>query len=67
MYKVIIAGGRDFTNYSLLRTFADETLAGAKEIEIVCGKPADDRQWRESHQMVSQPKQAVSTVWSRAD
>ena len=37
MYKVIIAGCRDFTDYALLRSFADETLAGAEDVEIVSG------------------------------
>ena len=37
MYKVLIAGGRDFTDYALLRSFADQTLAGAEDIEIVSG------------------------------
>ena len=37
MYKVIIAGCRDFADYALLRSFADEVLAGAEDIEIVSG------------------------------
>ncbi len=37
MYKVIIAGSRDFTDYALLCSFADEVLAGAEDIEIVSG------------------------------
>ena len=37
MYKVIIAGTRDFADYTLLRSFADETLAGINDIEIVSG------------------------------
>ena len=37
MYKVIIAGSRDFTDYALLRSFTDETLAGVEDIEIVSG------------------------------
>ena len=37
MYKVIIAGTRDFSDYALLRSFADQTLFGAKDIEIVSG------------------------------
>ena len=37
MYKVIIAGSRDFTDYPLLCSFADQTLAGAENIEIVSG------------------------------
>ena len=52
MYKVIIAGTRDFTDYELLCSFADQTLAGEKDIEIVSGgargRRADDRQWRKS-------------------
>ena len=67
MYKVIIAGSRDFTDYSLLCSVADQTLAGMENIEIVSGKPADDRLWRKFHRMVSQPKQASSAERSRAD
>lgn len=37
MYKVIIAGCRDFTDYALLRSFADQTLAGTEDVEIVSG------------------------------
>ena len=37
MYKVIIAGSRDFTDYPLLCSFADQTLAGMEDIEIVSG------------------------------
>ena len=37
MYKVIIAGGRDFSDYSLLCTCADEALAGMEDVEIVSG------------------------------
>ena len=37
MYKVIIAGTRDFSDYALLCSFADETLAGAEDVEIVSG------------------------------
>ncbi len=37
MYKVIIAGTRDFWNYSLLCAYADQDLAGAEDIEIVSG------------------------------
>ena len=44
MYKVIIAGSRDLTDYALLCSFADEALAGAEDIEIVSGgaRGADD-------------------------
>ena len=37
MYKVIIAGTRDFSDYALLRSFADQALAGMEDIEIVSG------------------------------
>ncbi len=37
MYKVIIAGSRDFTDYPLLCSVADQTLAGMEDIEIVSG------------------------------
>ena len=37
MYKVIIAGCRDFADYALLCSFADQVLAGAADIEIVSG------------------------------
>lgn len=35
--KVIIAGGRDFNNYSLLEKEVDKLLAGITDIEIVSG------------------------------
>lgn len=39
MYKVIIAGGRDFSDYEYLRASADSDLAGISEdIEIVSGE-----------------------------
>lgn len=37
MYKVIIAGCRDFTDYALLCSFADEALAGTENVEIISG------------------------------
>lgn len=37
MYKVIIAGSRDFTDYALLCSFADQVLAGTQDVEIVSG------------------------------
>ena len=37
MYKVIIAGTRDFSDYALLCSYADEVLAGRKGVEIVSG------------------------------
>jgi hypothetical protein len=38
MFKVIIAGGRDFTNYNLLSSHMDKLLANViDDIEIVCG------------------------------
>lgn len=37
MLKVIIAGCRDFSDYALLCSFADQVLAGAEDIEIVSG------------------------------
>ncbi len=37
MMKVIIAGSRDFTDYSLLCSFADQVLSGCGETEIVSG------------------------------
>ena len=39
MYKVIIAGGREYSDYEYLRSCADADLAGiTDEIEIVSGK-----------------------------
>ena len=35
--KVIIAGGRDFTDYTLLKEFADRVLSQSTDIEIVSG------------------------------
>ena len=37
MYKVIIAGGREFSDYEYLRSCADADLAGITDIEIVSG------------------------------
>ena len=37
MYKVIIAGNRDFTNYAQLCAFADQVLSVAEGVEIVSG------------------------------
>ena len=37
MYKVILAGSRDYTNYAQLCAFADQVLAGTEDIEIVSG------------------------------
>ena len=37
MYKVIIAGTRNFTDYAQLCSFADEVLAEAEDVEIVSG------------------------------
>ena len=37
MFKVIIAGGRDFNNYALLKTTCDNLLKNQNNIEIVCG------------------------------
>jgi len=44
MFKVIIAGGRDFTNYEILKYAVNEKLSGITEVEIVCGgaKGADE-------------------------
>lgn len=40
MFKVIIAGGRDFTNYEVLKYAVNEKLSGITEVEIVCGGAA---------------------------
>ncbi len=37
MYKVIIAGSRDYTNYAQLCSIVDRELAGIEEVEIVSG------------------------------
>jgi hypothetical protein len=37
LYKVIIAGGRDFSDYDTLKDFCDKTLSEYKNIEIVSG------------------------------
>jgi len=36
--KVIIAGGRDFSDYEKLKSFCDENLSDKTDIEIVSGK-----------------------------
>lgn len=36
--KVIIAGGRDFMDYGLLKTKCDGFLRNSKEVEVVSGK-----------------------------
>jgi hypothetical protein len=36
--KVIIAGGRDFTNYNLLKSKCDKILSNQKDIEIISGE-----------------------------
>lgn len=39
MFRVIIAGGRDFQNYSLLRETMDRLLVNVQdEVVIICGK-----------------------------
>lgn len=37
-FKVIVAGGRDFANYDLLRDTLDKLLANKADVEIVSGK-----------------------------
>ena len=37
MYKVIVAGSRDFTDYPLLCSLMDQELAGSENVEIVSG------------------------------
>jgi hypothetical protein len=37
MFKVIIAGGRDFKDYEKLEKFCNVILKNKKEIQIVCG------------------------------
>lgn len=37
MFKVIIAGGRDFNDYTKLKEFCDKVLINQTEIEIVSG------------------------------
>ena len=39
MFRVIIAGGRDFADYTLLSKTMDEYLSGiSDDISIVCGQ-----------------------------
>ena len=38
MFKVIIAGGRDFDNYPLLKKMCDHYLQNKTDVEIVSGK-----------------------------
>ena len=37
MYKIIIAGSRDFDNYSLLCRTCDNLIGNSKHVEIVSG------------------------------
>ena len=37
MFKVIIAGGRDFNDYDLLKKKCDHYLSNKKDVVIVCG------------------------------
>jgi predicted Rossmann fold nucleotide-binding protein DprA/Smf involved in DNA uptake len=37
MFKVIVAGGRDFTNYDLLKSTLDKLFSQKTDIEIVSG------------------------------
>ena len=37
MFKVIIAGGRDFNNFSLLKEKCNEILVNQKDIQVVSG------------------------------
>ncbi len=37
MFKVIIAGGRDFDNYEKLVEFCNKVLINKNDIEVVCG------------------------------
>jgi hypothetical protein len=37
MFKVIIAGGRDFKNYDYLKVICDKALSNQKDIQIVSG------------------------------
>lgn len=37
MFKVIIAGGRDFRNYNHLKTVCDKALSNQTDIQIVSG------------------------------
>lgn len=36
-FKVIIAGGREFNDYELLKRYCDHILKDQQDIEIVCG------------------------------
>lgn len=37
MFKVIIAGGRDFNDYGLLEKYCDKILSNVSDVEIVSG------------------------------
>lgn len=47
MYKIIVAGGRDFSNYKLLKEKLDEVVKLFGGFELVCGmaKGADMLGW----------------------
>lgn len=38
MFKVIVAGGREFNDYQLLKNKLDQLLQNKNNVEIVCGK-----------------------------
>jgi len=38
MFKLIVAGGRDFNDYDLLESKLDKLLTNKTDVEIVCGK-----------------------------
>lgn len=38
MYHLIIAGGRDFSDYTLLERTVDGFLSGREDVVILCGK-----------------------------
>jgi len=38
MFKVIVAGGREFNDYQLLKSKLDQLLQNKTNVEIVCGK-----------------------------
>jgi hypothetical protein len=38
MFKLIVAGGRDFNDYDLLKSKLDKLLQNKTDVEIVCGK-----------------------------
>lgn len=66
MFKVIIAGGRDFNDYELLKAKVNNILAGKDNIEIVSGKaPGADTLGERYAKEYNLPIAEFPADWSR--